>query len=99
MNLEGMSVSEFDRSTRKILREFKSRPTKGMSWDYEADTTISSYEEKPVEAASPIMIKYFGFPYNAGGIVPIMVDSFQFYQRLLTQFQPSMLPFLTHLLR
>ena len=47
MNLEGMSVSEFDQPTRKILREFKFRPTKGMGWDYENDTAISSYEEKP----------------------------------------------------
>jgi DNA-binding beta-propeller fold protein YncE len=82
MNLEGLSVSEFDQSTRKILREFKFRPTKGMGWDYENDTAISSYEEKPVEACFTNNDKILWVSlHNAGGIVPIMVDSFQFYSK------------------
>ncbi|HEX6191536.1 MAG TPA: hypothetical protein VFZ42_04195, partial [Chitinophagaceae bacterium] len=50
MNLEGMSVYEFNQATRKIIREFKFKPTKGTGWDYENDKPISSYQEKPVEA-------------------------------------------------
>ncbi|MFI5186030.1 MAG: YncE family protein [Chitinophagales bacterium] len=80
MNLEGMSVYEFDQPTRKILREFKFRPTKGMGWDYEADTAISSYEEKPVEACFTNNDKILWVSlHNAGGIVPVFIDSFQYY--------------------
>jgi DNA-binding beta-propeller fold protein YncE len=82
MNLEGMSVYEFDQPTRKILRQFKFRPTKGMGWDYEGDTAISSYEEKPVEACFTNNDKILWVSlHNAGGIVPIMIDSFKNYPR------------------
>ena len=50
MNLEGMSVYEFDQATRKITREFKFTPTRGMGWDYNKSRPISSFQEKPVEA-------------------------------------------------
>ena len=82
MNLEGMSVYEFEQSTRKILREFKFRPTKGMGWDYEGDTAIVSYEEKPVEAcfSNNDNILWVSL-HNAGGVVPIIVDSFQLYPK------------------
>ncbi len=80
MNLEGMSIYEFDQPSRKILREFKFRPTKGPGWDYEGDTAISSYEEKPVEACFTHHDKILWVSlHNAGGIVPIMIDSFQDY--------------------
>lgn len=82
MNLEGMSVYEFDQPTRKILREFRFRPTKGTGWDYDGDTAIASYEEKPVEACFTHHDKILWVSlHNAGGIVPIMVDSFQFYSK------------------
>ena len=82
MNLEGMSVYEFDQSTRKILREFKFRPTKGTGWDYEGDTAIASYEEKPVEACFSNNDKILWVSlHNAGGVIPIMVDSFQLYPK------------------
>jgi len=82
MNLEGMSVYEFDQPTRKILREFKFRPTKGMGWDYEGDTAISSYEEKPVEACFSNNDKILWVSlHNAGGVIPIMVDSFRLYPK------------------
>jgi YVTN family beta-propeller protein len=80
MNLEGMSIYEFDRHTRKILREFKFRPTQGMGWDYEKDTVISSFEEKPVEACFSNNDKILWISlHNAGGIVPILIDSLQLY--------------------
>lgn len=78
MNLEGMSVYEFDQPTRKVLREFRFRPTKGMGWDYEADTAIASYEEKPVEACFTNHDKILWVSlHNAAGIVPILIDSFR----------------------
>src|SRR4030095_12110590 len=74
MNLEGMSVYEFDQPTRKVLREFRFRPTKGMGWDYEGDTAIASYEEKPVEACFSNNDKILWVSlHNAGGVIPIMV--------------------------
>jgi len=77
MNLEGMSVYEFDQAGRKILREFKFTPTKGMGWDYNKSRPIPSFQEKPVEACfshgdSILWISL----HNAEGIVPIWVNDF-----------------------
>lgn len=75
LNLEGMSVYEFDQVSRKVLREFKFKPTRGTGWDYDTDKPIPSFQEKPVEA---------GFSHdgdilwvslhNAEGIVPVFVN-------------------------
>jgi DNA-binding beta-propeller fold protein YncE len=75
MNLEGMSVYEFDRSSRKIAREFKFHPTKGIGWDYVNSKPIPSYQEKPVEACltNDDQLLWVSL-HNAGGIVPIWVD-------------------------
>ena len=79
MNLEGMSIAEFDQPTRKILRNFKFKPTKGQGWDYETDKPISSYEEKPVEACLSHNDKILWVSlHNAEGIVPIRIDSISF---------------------
>lgn len=77
MNLEGMSVYEFDQLTRKIVREFKFTPTRGMGWDYNRSRPIASYQEKPVEACfshgdSILWVSL----HNAEGIVPIWVNDF-----------------------
>jgi len=78
MNLEGMSVYEFDQASRKISREFKFKPTKGIGWDYSKDRPIPSYQEKPVEACFSNDDKILWVSlHNAEGIVPIMVDSIQ----------------------
>src|SRR6476659_7042232 len=45
MNLEGMSVYEFDQDTKKITREFKFTPTRGMGWDYNKSRPIASFQE------------------------------------------------------
>ncbi len=76
MNLEGMSVYEFDEATRKILREFKFKATKGFGWDYVTHAAIPSFEEKPVEACFSHNdgILWVSL-HNAGGIVPIRLDS------------------------
>jgi YVTN family beta-propeller protein len=76
MNLEGMSVYEFDQATRQVVKEFKFKPTKGTGWDYEKDKPIPSYEEKPVEACLSHDDKLLWVSlHNAEGIVPIRLDS------------------------
>jgi DNA-binding beta-propeller fold protein YncE len=76
MNLEGMSIYEFDQPSRKIGREFKFKPTKGTGWDYVTDKPIPSYEEKPVEACLSHDDRFLWISlHNAEGIVPIRVDS------------------------
>jgi hypothetical protein len=77
MNLEGMSVYEFEQANRKISREFKFTPTKGTGWDYNKSRPIASFQEKPVEACfshgdSILWVSL----HNADGIVPIWVNDF-----------------------
>lgn len=75
MNLEGMSVYEFDQVTRKLTREFKFKPTRGIGWDYAASKPISSFQEKPVEACFSHADKILWVSlHNAEGIVPIRLD-------------------------
>ncbi len=77
MNLEGMSVYEFDQSSRKLTREFKFTPTRGMGWDYNKSRPIQSFQEKPVEACFSHDDKILWVSlHNAGGIVPIWLDDF-----------------------
>lgn len=76
MNLEGMSVYEFDASTKKITREFIFRPHKGTGWDYVREKPVPSFQEKPVEACFSNNDKFLWVSlHNAGGIVPLPVDS------------------------
>ena len=72
MNLEGMSVYEFDQSSKKIIKQFRFIPTKGMGWNYQLDKPEPSLQEKPVEACltnhdSVLWVSL----HNAEGIVPI----------------------------
>ena len=77
MNLEGMSVYEFDQASRKIIREFKFTPTRGMGWDYNKSRPINSFQEKPVEACFSHDDKILWVSlHNAEGIVPIWVNDF-----------------------
>src|SRR5688572_26247685 len=77
MNLEGMSVYEFEQSSRKLTREFKFTPTRGMGWDYSKSRAIASYQEKPVEACFSHDDKILWVSlHNAEGIVPIFVDDY-----------------------
>lgn len=76
MNLEGMSIYEFDQATRKVIKEFKFKPTKGIGWDYVNEKPINSFQEKPVEACLSHDDKILWVSlHNAEGIVPIRVDS------------------------
>lgn len=75
MNLEGMSVYEFDQASRKLAREFKFKPTKGTGWDYTKSKPIASFQEKPVEACFSHDDKILWVSlHNAEGIVPIRLD-------------------------
>jgi len=75
MNLEGLSVYEFDQPSRKVIRRFKFKPTKGTGWDYEKDKPITSIQEKPVEACLSHDDKILWVSlHNAEGIVPIWLD-------------------------
>lgn len=75
MNLEGMSVYEFEQSSRKLTREFKFKPTRGTGWDYAASKPIASFQEKPVEACFSHDDKLLWISlHNAEGIVPIRLD-------------------------
>jgi DNA-binding beta-propeller fold protein YncE len=77
MNLEGMSVYEFDQASRKISREFKFTPTRGMGWDYNKSRPISSFQEKPVEACLSHEDKILWVSlHNAEGIIPIWLDDY-----------------------
>lgn len=75
MNLEGMSIYEFDRTTREKTREFRFRPTPASGWDYSLGKPIPSFAEKPVEACLSHGDKILWVSlHNAGGIVPIWLD-------------------------
>jgi len=70
MNLEGMSVYEFDRKSRKLLRKLSFVPTRGKGFDYDKKVTIDSFQEKPVEAAMTHDGRYLWVSlHNAGGVV------------------------------
>ena len=76
MNLEGMSIYEFDQPSRQIQREFKFKPTEGKGWDYETNRSMPSFEEKPVEACLSHDDKLLWVSlHNAASIVPIPTES------------------------
>ncbi len=76
MNLESMSVFEFDQKKRSITRQFRFKPHKGLGWDYATHSPISSFEEKPVEACFSHQDKILWVSlHNASGIVPLLPDT------------------------
>src|SRR5687768_5158485 len=75
MNLEGMSIYEFDQASRLIQREFKFKPTEGTGWDYETNKPMPSFEEKPVEACLSHDDRLLWVSlHNAASIVPIPTE-------------------------
>ena len=51
MNLEGMSVYDFDRQTRQLKKKLVFVPHKGRGFNYQTNTWFNdSFQEKPVEA-------------------------------------------------
>jgi hypothetical protein len=68
-NLEGMSVHEYDRASRKILRKLEFIPTPGRGFNYTTKQWINSYEEKPVELCITHGRYLWISLHNAGGVV------------------------------
>lgn len=90
MNLEGMSVYEFDQASRKLTREFKFTPTRGTGWDYNKSRPIASFQEKPVEACFSHDDKMLWISlHNADGIVPIWVDDYTMNKAVTTPEQKT----------
>ncbi len=77
LNLEGMSIFEYDRENRKLLKVFNFKPTEAQGWDYVLNVPqAASFAEKPVEACLSHGDKILWVSlHNAGGIVPILLDS------------------------
>ncbi|MBW7952248.1 MAG: YncE family protein [Chitinophagaceae bacterium] len=95
MNLEAMSIFEYNRNERKVNRIFKFKATKALGWDYDKKTTMESFEEKPVEACFTNNDKILWVSlHNAKGIVPIHIDTVMNYK---TQSVPNKKLFITHI--
>ena len=77
LNLEGMSIYEYSRENKKLLRIISFRPTKAKGWDYVLNKPIPvSFAEKPVEGCFSHQDKILWVSlHNAGGIVPILLDA------------------------
>lgn len=70
MNLEGMSIYEYDRETRKLLRHIEFDKTPAYGWDYSRGVKINSYAEKPVEGCFSHNGRFLWVSlHNADGIV------------------------------
>ncbi|MBI4824206.1 MAG: beta-propeller fold lactonase family protein [Nitrospirae bacterium] len=70
MNLEGMSVYEFDRKSRTLLRKLSFIPHSGKGFDYEKKIWFNSLQEKPVEAHITHDGRFLWVSlHNAGGVV------------------------------
>jgi len=70
MNLDGMSVCEFDRASRRLLRKLVFAGTPGEGFNYQTKKTFDSFEEKPVEACLTHQDRYLWISlHNAGGVV------------------------------
>lgn len=76
MNLEGMSVYEFETTTKTISRIFSFKPTKAQGWDYITHKPMPSFEEKPVEACFSHNDEILWVSlHNAHGIVPFKLNA------------------------
>lgn len=76
MNLEGMSVYEFETATKTISRIFSFKPTKAQGWDYVTHKPMPSFEEKPVEACFSHNDEILWVSlHNAHGIVPFKLNA------------------------
>lgn len=70
MNLEGLSVYEFDRENCRLLRKLVFVPHAGRGFDYKRKKWIKSLQEKPVEAAFSHGGRFLWISlHNAGGVV------------------------------
>lgn len=70
LNLESMSIFEFERKSRTISRKLKFKATKGKGYNYTTKKWYDSYQEKPVEPCITHQGKYlWASLHNGGGVV------------------------------
>ncbi|MBX2840447.1 MAG: YncE family protein [Flammeovirgaceae bacterium] len=70
LNLEGMSVTEFNRTTKAVTRTLKFYPNQAKGYNYEKHFWYNSIAEKPVEGCISHDGKYLWISlHNAGGVV------------------------------
>ena len=75
MNLEGMSVYEYDAEKKIQTRSFAFKATPGMGWNYEKARPVKSFEEKPVESCLSLDESLLWVSlHNAGGIVALPIQ-------------------------
>ncbi|MFW6180779.1 MAG: YncE family protein [Spirochaetota bacterium] len=70
LNLETLSVQEFDRAARSLAREIRFKPHPGKGYNYQEKREFDSLQEKPVEACFTHGGRYLWVSlHNAGGVV------------------------------
>jgi YVTN family beta-propeller protein len=70
INLETLSVQEFDREAKELVRQITFKPTPGTGYNYKERRPIKSLQEKPVEACFTHGGRYLWVSlHNAEGIV------------------------------
>jgi YVTN family beta-propeller protein len=70
LNLETLSVQEFDRATKRLVREIRFKPHPGKGYNYKEKREFDSLQEKPVEGCFTHGGRYLWVSlHNAGGVV------------------------------
>lgn len=70
LNLETLSVQEFDRSAKRLAREIRFKPHPGKGYNYQEKREFDSLQEKPVEGWFTHGGRYLWVSlHNAGGVV------------------------------
>ena len=70
LNLEDMSIYEFDRNTKRLESILRFKKTRGTGYNYKEKKWIHSYQEKPVEGCFTHKGRYLWISlHNANGIV------------------------------
>jgi len=70
LNLEDMSIMEYERDSRMKTRTLKFAKTAAKGYDYQRQRWINSYEEKPVEGCLTHNGRFLWISlHNAGGVV------------------------------
>jgi len=70
LNLEDMSIYEFDRDTKRLERILHFKKTPGTGYNYREKKWTHSYQEKPVEGCFTHQGRYLWISlHNAGGVV------------------------------
>jgi YVTN family beta-propeller protein len=70
LNLETLSVQEFDRAAKSLAREIRFKPHPGKGYNYQEKREFDSLQEKPVEACFTHGGRYLWISlHNAGGVV------------------------------